>query len=94
MLLKDSPDFVAAFLGIMRIGAVVVPLSTRSSAKDFAFVMEDSEAKVLLIDEEFLPLYRDAIALGKRSPDLVIVRGTQGQGFPTIDAFTRTRIRA
>lgn len=88
LLLKDSPDFVAAFLGIMRIGAVVVPLSTRSSAKDFAFVMEDSEAKVLLIDEEFLPLYRDAIALGKRSPDLVIMRGTQGQGFPTIDAFT------
>ncbi|MGA7453239.1 MAG: benzoate-CoA ligase family protein [Rhodoplanes sp.] len=89
LLLKDSPDFVAAFLGIMRIGAVVVPLSTRSSAGDFAFVMEDSEARVLLIDEEFLPLYRDAIALGKRSPDLVIVRGTQGQGFPTIDAFTR-----
>ena len=32
LLLKDSPDFVAAYLGIMRIGAVSVALSTRLAA--------------------------------------------------------------
>jgi len=88
MLLKDSPDFVAAFLGIMRIGAVAVPLSTRLSAKDLAFVMKDSEATVLFIEDEFLPLYRDAVGLGERGPGRVIVRGTSGQGFPTIDELT------
>ncbi len=88
LLLKDSPDFVAAFLGIMRIGAVVVPLSTRASAKDLSFIMKDSEATVLLLDDEFLPLYREAIALGDCSPGLVVVRGTAGQGFPTLHGLT------
>lgn len=88
LLLKDSPDFVAAFLGIMRIGAVAVPLSTRLSAKDLAFVMKDSEATVLLIEDEFLPLYRDALAVGERGPDLVVVRGSGEHGFPTIDELT------
>src|ERR1019366_6294468 len=57
LLLKDSPDFVAAFLGITRIGAIAVPLNTRSSANDLAFVMEDSEANVLLVESEFLSIY-------------------------------------
>jgi 3-hydroxybenzoate/4-hydroxybenzoate---CoA ligase len=85
LLLKDSPDFVAAFLGIMRIGAVAVPLNTRSSAKDLAFVMEDSEANVLLIDDEFVPIYCEAIALGGHRPGLVAVRGKADKIGPTID---------
>ena len=88
LLLKDSPDFVAAFLGVMRIGAVAVPLSTRLSAKDLAFVMKDSEATVLIIEDEFLPLYRDALAVGEGGPDVVVVRGSGEHGFPTIDELT------
>ncbi len=88
LLLKDSPDFVAAFLGIIRIGAVAVPLNTRSSAKDLAFVMEDSEADVLLVDSEFLSIYREAIALGGRSPGLVVVRGNAEKAGPTFDELT------
>ena len=75
LLLKDSPDFVAAHLGIMRSGAVSVALSTRSTASDLAFVIKDSGAKVLLIDDEFLPLYEQAITLIKCRLDQVIVRG-------------------
>ncbi|MGZ9112934.1 MAG: AMP-binding protein, partial [Rhodoplanes sp.] len=50
LLLKDSPDFVTAFLGIMRIAAVAVPISTRLTAEDLAFVMTDSAGKALIID--------------------------------------------
>jgi len=84
LLLKDSPDFVAAYLGIMRIGAVAVPLSTRLSAQDLAFVIADSGAKVLLIDDEFLPLYRQAVASAGRRVGLVVVRGAAEAGMQTI----------
>jgi benzoate-CoA ligase len=84
LLLKDSPDFVAAYLGIMRAGAVSVALSTRSSAHDLAFAIEDSSAKVLLIDEEFLPLYQEATGLTTRRPEFVAVRGAPDRGNPTI----------
>ena len=80
LLLKDSPVFVAAFLGIMRIGAVAVPISTRLTAEDLAFVMADSGAKALIIDDDFLPQYRRAIEINGRRPDLVAVRGQTAEG--------------
>lgn len=84
LLLKDSPDFVAAHLGIMRIGAVAVALSTRASAHDLAFMIKDSGATVLLIDDEFLPLYAHAIALTDCRPALVAVRGRPADGMHSI----------
>jgi 3-hydroxybenzoate/4-hydroxybenzoate---CoA ligase len=84
LLLKDSPVFVAAFLGIMRIGAVAVPISTRLTAEDLAFVIADSGAKALIIDEDFLPLYQRAVEIGRR-PDLVAVRGQVIEGTRKIE---------
>ncbi|HEX5864498.1 MAG TPA: AMP-binding protein [Casimicrobiaceae bacterium] len=83
LLLKDSPDFIAAFLGIMRIGAVAVPISTRLTAEDLAFVMTDSGANALIIDDDFLPQYRRAVEINGRHTALVAVRrggieGTRG----------------
>ncbi|MGZ8390356.1 MAG: DUF6455 family protein, partial [Rhodoplanes sp.] len=75
-----SPVFVAAFLGIMRIGTVAVPISTRLTAEDLAFVMADSGAKALIIDDDFLPQYRRAIEINGRRPDLVAVRGQTAAG--------------
>ena len=85
LLLKDSPDFVAAFLGIMRIGAVAVPISTRLTAEDLAFVMADSGAKALIIDDDFLPAYRRAVEINGRRPDLVAVRGRTVEGTRKLD---------
>jgi benzoate-CoA ligase family protein len=80
LLLKDSPVFVTAFLGIMRIGAVAVPISTRLTAEDLAFVMADSGAKALIIDDDFLPLCQRAVEINGRRPDLVAVRGRAIEG--------------
>ena len=80
LLLKDSPDFVAAFLGIMRIGAIAVPISTRLTAEELAFLIVDADAKALLIDDDFLPQYRRAVEINGRRPDLVAVRGGQLEG--------------
>lgn len=85
LLLKDSPDFVAAFLGVMRIGAVAVPVSTRTAAEDLAFVLTDSEAKALILDDEFLPLFEQAMAAHGRRPDLVVVRGHAAAGVRALD---------
>ena len=87
LLLKDSPVFIAAHLGIMRSGAVPVALSTRSTANELAFVIEDSGAKVLLIDDEFLPLYEKAIALIECHLDLIIVRGQATGDLRSIEEF-------
>jgi len=49
LLLPDSPSFIAAFLGAMKIGAVPVPLNTLAGPADFEYFLNDSRAKVLVV---------------------------------------------
>src|SRR5262249_46491482 len=46
--LPDCLEFVATFLGAMKIGAVPVPLNTLASTADLMFFLTDSRAKVLV----------------------------------------------
>lgn len=85
MLLKDSPVFVAAFLGIMRLGCVAVPLNTRLAPRDLAYAIDDTGAEVLLIDDEFLPLYRSAAEQSRRKPELIAARGDAAPGTVSLD---------
>jgi benzoate-CoA ligase family protein len=48
LLLPDSPEFVATFLGAIRIGAVPVTLSTYLTSDDYAELLADCRARVLV----------------------------------------------
>jgi benzoate-CoA ligase family protein len=50
LLLPDGVDWAATFLGVLRIGAVAVPLNTRLAAAEWADMLGDSRAKVLVAD--------------------------------------------
>jgi benzoate-CoA ligase family protein len=50
LLLFDSPAFVAAFWGAIKIGAVPVPINTSLTAEEFLFTIEDSGARGLIIE--------------------------------------------
>jgi benzoate-CoA ligase len=52
ILLHDCPDFVAAFLGGMRLGAVPVCVSTMLSVENYRFMFEDSRSRVLVTNTE------------------------------------------
>jgi benzoate-CoA ligase len=48
LLLPDSPEFVAAFLGAIRIGAVPVTISTSLTSDEYAELLADCRAAVLV----------------------------------------------
>jgi len=52
LLLYDSPQFVAAFFGAMKIGAVPVPVNTMLRCEDYAHLLNDSRARVLIVQED------------------------------------------
>lgn len=54
LLLPDCPEFLAVFLGAMRLGAVPVPINTLSRPADYAYYLNDSRAVVLVVDQELL----------------------------------------
>jgi benzoate-CoA ligase family protein len=55
IILPDCPLQVAAFFGLIRIGAVPVPLSTKFSADDYLYVFADCRPVAAIIDREHIP---------------------------------------
>jgi benzoate-CoA ligase family protein len=79
LIVPDSPNFVASFLGAVKIGAVPVTLSTLLTARDYAYLLADSRARVLVVDPAQLPLV-EAIRGGLTRLRHVIVCGDAGPG--------------
>ena len=48
LLLPDGVEFVAAFIGAMKIGAVPVPLNTAARPAELRFMLENSRARALV----------------------------------------------
>ena len=52
LLLYDSPEFIAAFLAAVSVGAVAVPINTFLSADEVIYIISDSGARVVIVEEE------------------------------------------
>ncbi len=50
IILPDSPEFVAAYFGAIKIGAVAVPTSTALRPADYAYLAAESQAKIVLAE--------------------------------------------
>src|SRR5262245_48578271 len=48
LALPDCPEFAEAFWGAMKLGAVPVPVSDALSAAEYAFILNDSRARVVV----------------------------------------------
>ncbi len=55
LLLLDSPQFVGAFFGAIKLGAVPIPINTSLRPADYVYILNDSRAKVLLIHAALWP---------------------------------------
>ena len=51
MIMLDTTDFPAVFLGAIRAGIVPVPLNTLLTSDQYAYVLADCRARVLFISE-------------------------------------------
>jgi benzoate-CoA ligase len=84
LLLHDTIDFPAVFLGAIKLGAVPVPLSTMMTPADYAFFVRDSRARAIVVSEPLVPAL-DA-ALAERAPtlrDVVVASSPLGGGAPS-----------
>jgi len=74
-LMHDSPRFCAAFVGALRAGAVALALNQRLPAEDLAFIVGDSDARLLIADADFMEMGRAACA--GTAAQLVPARGAE-----------------
>ena len=79
LLLPDCPEFVAAYFGSVKIGAVAVPTSTVLRSSDYAYFLEETQARVLILDASLWPQVEPVLA-GRSSLPHVIVCGQSQAG--------------
>ncbi len=79
MIMLDTVDFPAVFLGAMRAGIVPVPLNTLLTADQYAYVLADCRARVLFVSEALYPVVKDVV--GRMGDlDCVVVSGKNAFG--------------
>ena len=61
--LPDSPEWVGAFFGILKIGAVVVMANPQLKPEDVAYCYEYTRARVAIVGPDGLSAYAEAAGL-------------------------------
>ncbi len=79
VLLPDCPEFVYAFWGALKIGAVPIPTNTLLHSRDYEYILNDSRAEVAIVGEELAPAIE---GVRSRLPYLrhLVVAGRAGPG--------------
>ncbi len=78
LCLYDSIDFPACFLGAIKAGIVPVPVNTMWSSSDYAYVLNDSRARALIISEARLPVILEAMQLSGWTGEIVVAGEDDG----------------
>jgi benzoate-CoA ligase family protein len=55
LLLLDSPEFLYCFFGVIKIGAVAIPVNTQAKPHDYEYMLNDSHAQIALVSASLLP---------------------------------------
>jgi len=55
LLLLDTAEFLYAFFGAIKIGAVAIPVNTQAKPRDYEYILNDSLARVAIVSESLLP---------------------------------------
>jgi benzoate-CoA ligase family protein len=74
----DSPEFLGAFWGAIKIGAVPVPVNTLLRAPDYLYQLNDSEARVAVISRPLLDAVGPALGDAKRLEHALVGGGPAG----------------
>jgi len=77
VMLSNTPEMLECHFGVPMSGAVLNTLNTRLDAAAIAFMLDHAQAKVLLVDREFTPTVREALALAQVRPMLIAIDDPQ-----------------
>lgn len=85
LLLHDTEIYPIAFLGAIRAGVIPVCLNTLLRPQDYAYILNDSRARVLFAEASLLkaitPVKKDLLFL----KEIVVVNGVASEGYRNYD---------
>jgi benzoate-CoA ligase len=90
ILLPDSPEFLYAFFGVIKVGAVAVPFNTYLQPQDYEFLLNDTRARVLLVHQTLLSLVNDIPKQKLAYLEEVVVVGGDDRDRLSFDELTKS----
>jgi len=78
LLCLDGPEFLGAFWGAIKIGAVPVPVNTLLRAADYLYFLEDSRARVAVVSAPLLAEAGPALAQASHLRHVLVAGGNPG----------------
>ena len=88
LLMADTLDFPPCFWGAILAGAVAIPVNTLLKRDEYRYFLEDSRARVLIVDPAFWPEVQPALG-GLRHLRHIVMTGTPAQGTSGLDTLLR-----
>ena len=84
LLTLNRPEVVEAIFGINRIGAMAVPINFRLTPPEIAYIVDDADASVIVVEAPLAPLVGAVAALTDRIRTVIVI-GEAGQGQESFD---------
>ncbi|MFQ5525429.1 MAG: benzoate-CoA ligase family protein [Thermoanaerobaculia bacterium] len=82
--LRDTPEFVGAFFGVLKLGAVVVMVNPDLESDNLAALLDYSRASCVVVDSGVLSAFETAAQKSSREPCFLVV-GSDAGGRPSFD---------
>ncbi|WP_085524276.1 long-chain-fatty-acid--CoA ligase [Tuberibacillus sp. Marseille-P3662] len=78
MMLPNSPQFVMAYYGILRMGGIVTQVNPMLVERELEYILKDSEAKMIVVWDQLYPLVKKIQP--RTQVDIVVVVSLQKHG--------------
>ena len=86
-LVPDSPEFLYCFFGAIKLGAVAVPLNTYLRPDEYEYLLNDTRARVLLVDAALLPAVESIAKKTLKYLEKIVVVNGRGGNYPSFESL-------
>ncbi|GAA2977352.1 fatty-acyl-CoA synthase [Microbacterium terrae] len=84
LLTLNRPEVVEAIFGINRIGAMAVPINFRLTPPEIAYIVDDADASVIVVEGPLAPLVGAVAQITDRIKTVIVI-GEAGEGQESYD---------
>src|SRR5262245_403989 len=90
VMMPNSPDVIAAFQAVWRLGAVIIPVTPQLGAREVRYVIEHSGARAVLTKPQLAARLDEAASELAASRNLLVLGSTDVEGAADIEADVRS----
>lgn len=91
LLCLDAPEFVGAFWGAIKIGAVPVPVNTFLKPEEWLYCLDDSGARAVVVSAPLAEAAGGAVTRAAHRPQVMVAGGPAGPHLSYEDLVARAR---